>query len=93
MRSAPHVVLCLSHLRWNFVYQRPQHLLSRYARDNHVLFLEEHPYAHVHVEIYPWLRMPDRLKYLAGSELGAGVFTADTLPEAKARELRDVEVP
>jgi UDPglucose--hexose-1-phosphate uridylyltransferase len=53
----------------------------------------EHPYAHVHVEIYPWLRMPDRLKYLAGSEIGAGVFTADTLPEQKARELRAVEVP
>jgi len=53
----------------------------------------EHPYAHVHIEIYPWLRMPDRLKYLAGSEVGAGVFTADTLPELKARELRAVEVP
>jgi UDPglucose--hexose-1-phosphate uridylyltransferase len=52
----------------------------------------DHPYAHVHIEIYPWLRMPDRLKYLAGSEIGAGVFTADTLPEDKARELRAVEV-
>ena len=28
-------------------------------------------------------RMPGRLKYLAGSEIGAGVFTADTLPEQK----------
>jgi UDPglucose--hexose-1-phosphate uridylyltransferase len=53
----------------------------------------EHPHAHVHIEIYPWLRMPDRVKYLAGSETGAGVFTADTLPEDKARELRAVEVP
>ena len=53
----------------------------------------EHPYAHVHLEIYPWLRMPGRLKYLAGSEVGAGTFTADTLPEDKARELRAVEVP
>jgi UDPglucose--hexose-1-phosphate uridylyltransferase len=52
----------------------------------------DHPYAHVHIEIYPWLRMPDRIKYLAGSEIGAGVFTADTLPEVKARELRAVEV-
>jgi UDPglucose--hexose-1-phosphate uridylyltransferase len=51
-----------------------------------------HPHAHVHVEIYPWLRMPARLKYLAGSEIGAGVFTADTLPEDKARELREVKV-
>jgi UDPglucose--hexose-1-phosphate uridylyltransferase len=51
-----------------------------------------HPEAHVHVELYPAYRMRGRLKYLAGSELGAGVFTADTLPEEKANELRAVEV-
>jgi UDPglucose--hexose-1-phosphate uridylyltransferase len=47
-----------------------------------------HPEWHVHIEIYPACRLPGRLKYLAGSELGAGVFTADTLPEATAAELR-----
>lgn len=41
MRSAPNAVLCLSHLRWKFVYQRPQHLLSRCARDRRVVFFEE----------------------------------------------------
>jgi len=51
-----------------------------------------HPEAHLHIEIYPWLRMPARLKYLAGSEIGAGVFTADTLPEQKVEELRRVTV-
>lgn len=51
-----------------------------------------HPEAHLHVEVYPALRLKDRLKYLAGSEIGAGVFTADTLPEEKAKELRAVEV-
>jgi UDPglucose--hexose-1-phosphate uridylyltransferase len=51
-----------------------------------------HPEAHLHIEFYPPLRMKDRLKYLAGSELGAGAFTADTLPEEKAEELRKVEV-
>lgn len=30
-----------SHLRWNFVYQRPQHLLSRCAASHRVLFVEE----------------------------------------------------
>jgi UDP-galactopyranose mutase len=34
-------IVCLSHLRWNFVFQRPQHLLSRAAREGRVLFLEE----------------------------------------------------
>lgn len=51
-----------------------------------------HPEAHVHIEIYPVLRMKTRLKYLAGSETGGGAFTADTLPEEKAAELRAVEV-
>ena len=52
----------------------------------------DHPEAHFHVEFYPAYRMPGRLKYLAGSEMGAGVFTADTLPEEKAAELRAVGV-
>ena len=34
-------LFCFSHLRWNFVYQRPQHLLSRAARDCSVVFFEE----------------------------------------------------
>lgn len=34
-------LLCLSHLRWNFVYQRPQHLMSRCSRLFQVLFFEE----------------------------------------------------
>jgi UDP-galactopyranose mutase len=37
------LLLCLSHLRWDFVFQRPQHLLTRAARDpaREVVFLEE----------------------------------------------------
>ncbi|RWX78966.1 glycosyltransferase family 1 protein [Neorhizobium lilium] len=35
------ILVCLSHLRWNFVYQRPQHLLSRAAKNHLVFFLEE----------------------------------------------------
>src|SRR5687767_376067 len=35
------VVICLSHLRWNFVFQRPQHLMSRYAAVHRVYFVEE----------------------------------------------------
>jgi glycosyltransferase involved in cell wall biosynthesis len=34
-------IVCISHLRWNFVFQRPQHLLSRAARDSRVLYFEE----------------------------------------------------
>jgi UDP-galactopyranose mutase len=34
-------LVCLSHLRWDFVYQRPQHLLSRFACERRVFFVEE----------------------------------------------------
>jgi UDP-galactopyranose mutase len=34
-------LLCFSHLRWNFVFQRPQHLMSRFAREMNVIFWEE----------------------------------------------------
>lgn len=34
-------IICFCHLRWNFVYQRPQHLLSRFAKENRVFFFEE----------------------------------------------------
>ncbi|MGI8741435.1 MAG: glycosyltransferase family 1 protein [Bryobacteraceae bacterium] len=34
-------LICFSHLRWGFVYQRPQHLLSRFTRVTRVFFVEE----------------------------------------------------
>lgn len=34
-------IICFCHLRWNFVYQRPQHLLSRFARKHRVFVIEE----------------------------------------------------
>ena len=41
-----------------------------------------------HIEFYPPLRTEEKLKFLAGSESGAGVFINDTLAEEKAAELR-----
>ncbi|RYY06595.1 MAG: glycosyltransferase family 1 protein, partial [Sphingobacteriaceae bacterium] len=37
----PANLLCLSHLRWDFVYQRPQHLLTRFSEMFNTYFLEE----------------------------------------------------
>jgi UDP-galactopyranose mutase len=64
-------LLCFSHLRWNFVTQRPQHLMLRFARDMRVLYWEEPEYgaetAHLRVSkvaenivcIVPQLSSPD----------------------------------
>lgn len=45
-------LLCFSHLRWHFVTQRPQHLLSRAARNRRVFFWEE-PIWHEHAATVP----------------------------------------
>jgi UDPglucose--hexose-1-phosphate uridylyltransferase len=47
---------------------------------------------HLHAEIYPAYRTRGRLKYLAGTEIAAGMFANDALPEEKARELQAVQV-
>src|SRR5438552_591212 len=41
---ASDVLLCFSHLRWDFVFQRPQQLLTRAAKQYRVFFFEEPRY-------------------------------------------------
>jgi len=43
-------IICLSHLRWNSVFQRPQQLMSRFAADRAVYFFEE-PIEHATPEL------------------------------------------
>ncbi|MCS6802158.1 MAG: galactose-1-phosphate uridylyltransferase [Chloroflexota bacterium] len=51
------------------------------------------PEAHFHTELYPLARSPEKLKYLAGSESGAGLFVTDILPESAAPALRSALDP
>ncbi|MBC6435385.1 galactose-1-phosphate uridylyltransferase [Nostoc sp. HG1] len=53
---------------------------------------QPHPEWHFHAEFYPPYRTRDRLKYLAGTELAAGMFANDALPEEKAIELQAVAI-
>lgn len=46
-------------------------------------------FTRLHVEFFPPHRTQDKLKYLAGSESGAGAFINDTLPESTAALLRE----
>ena len=48
-------LVCFSHLRWNFVYQRPQHLLSRAGNSFDVHFIEEPEFGEASIE--PMLRV------------------------------------
>ena len=55
-------LLCFSHLRWGFVYQRPNHLMARWAAERRVFFFEEPIYhdgpdrLEMH-EPVPWLHV------------------------------------
>jgi UDPglucose--hexose-1-phosphate uridylyltransferase len=51
-----------------------------------------HPETQLHAEFSPPYRTRERLKYLAGTELAAGMFAMDVLPETTAFELQQVEV-
>jgi UDPglucose--hexose-1-phosphate uridylyltransferase len=77
-------------MKYDALWQRPfPYLLAMHQAPTDGA---RHPEAHVHIELYPAFRMKGRLKFLAGSEIGAGVFTADTVPEEKVQELQAVAV-
>ena len=52
---------------------------------------KRYPGCHLHLELMPGYREREKLKYLAGSELGGGVFINDTRAEESAAALRAVE--
>jgi glycosyltransferase involved in cell wall biosynthesis len=78
----PHLVV-FSHLRWNFVFRRPQHLLSRLARHYHVVFVEEPVHAaKAHLEHTRPLPNVDVLR--PHTPVAAAGFHDDQLPMLKA---------
>ena len=77
-------------LKYDGLWQRPlPYLMAWYQAPTDG---RPHPESHLHAQLYPPYRSRDRLKYLAGTEIGAGFFAMDALPEDKARELQQVEV-
>ncbi|WP_245420673.1 MULTISPECIES: glycosyltransferase [unclassified Mesorhizobium] len=48
------LLICFSHLRWNFVHQRPQHLLTLAAREQQIVYFEEPVFED---QIQPQLRL------------------------------------
>ena len=53
---------------------------------------KDYPEFRMHLWLQPPYRQPGLIKYLAGPEIGAGNFMADTMPEEKAAELRKINV-
>lgn len=71
-------LVCLSHLRWDFVYQRPQHLLSRCAQTRRVFVIEE-PIA-----------SPDNSAWLEVSRRDCGVWVVVPYLPAELSERRAI---
>jgi UDPglucose--hexose-1-phosphate uridylyltransferase len=77
-------------LKYDGLWQRPfPYLMAWYQAP---LDGGAHPEWHLHAEFFPPYRTADKLKYLAGTEIGAGFFAMDALPEDKAAELQRVDV-
>jgi glycosyltransferase involved in cell wall biosynthesis len=68
-------LLCFSHLRWDFVFQRPQHLLTRFATERRVFFIEE-PIYDAHGS--PWVE--------TGKRDGGLTVIVPRLPESRRGE-------
>lgn len=77
-------------LKYEGLWNRPfPYLMNWYQAPTDGL---PHPETQLHAQLMPPYRTRDRLKYLAGTELGAGLFAMDVLPETTAYELQQVEV-
>ncbi|RWP89752.1 MAG: glycosyltransferase family 1 protein, partial [Mesorhizobium sp.] len=51
------MILCFSHLRWDFVHQRPQHILTHASKQQQLIYFEEPIYEEIR---YPSMRVNDR---------------------------------
>ena len=67
-------LVCLSHLRWDFVYQRPQHLMSRASEHFDVTYVEEPVFE------------GDGEPHLHWSERGSVKICVPALPERRRAE-------
>lgn len=74
-------LVVFSHLRWDFVYQRPQHLLSRIAMNRQVFFIEE-PVQDLENSPFLEITKPAQNVLVARphTPLNAGGFTDEQLP-------------
>src|SRR5918993_5462145 len=76
-------------LKYDGLWQRPfPYVMAWYQAPTDG---KRYPQSHLHAQFFPPYRTRDRLKYLAGTEIAAGFFAMDALPEDKARELQQVE--
>jgi glycosyltransferase involved in cell wall biosynthesis len=86
----PVTLICFSHLRWDFVFQRPQQLMCRFAREMNVIFWEEPIEIGAHETPYLRVRETEEKVRLVVPHLPAGM--PEEAREAALQRLLDAHV-
>src|SRR3954447_26977032 len=86
-----HALVCLSHLRWGFVFQRPQHLMTRFAKTMPVYFVEEPAFEGDSLPYLACYQVEKNLTVVA-PHMPSHLPYADAVPEQK-RLLADFSGP
>ena len=71
-------LICFSHLRWNFVYQRPQHLLTRFTKNYRVFYVEEPEFTDNQTSTLITRQISEDL-WVATPQLPHGISEKDTI--------------
>ena len=82
-RSARVPLIVFSHLRWSFVFQRPQHLLTRLARDFDIFFVEEPVFTDDAPRIDACVRAPGVEVLTPRTPIQAAGFHDEQMPELR----------
>ena len=69
-------LVCFSHLRWDFVYQRPQHLISRFGKNARAFFIEEPVFTNDEEKMH--VRLSPEGVYIATPHLNHGLNEEQT---------------
>ena len=80
------LLICFSHLRWDFVFQRPQHLMTRFAAARTVIYWEEPVGAPEGASA----RLATRVDPASGVVVATPEIPDGTTPEARLQMLRDM---
>jgi glycosyltransferase involved in cell wall biosynthesis len=79
----PANIVCFSHLRWDFVFQRPQHLLTRLAQSFRVFFIEEPIFDAINQDHYTYHNRGENVQIIV-PHLAHGGSPADNIIKLKA---------
>lgn len=82
-QDVPDNIICFSHLRWDFVFQRPQHLLTRLSKNFSISYIEEPIFDTNGEAYYEYLERGENLKVMV-PHLQKGLSADSIIPKLKA---------